>query len=428
MSKRSRTAQGVAAQRALLTERGVLDDPYARPLLGPSMAALYTVVRRRPQVVPTLQVTLAGFGARVLWHDARLRAALDAGVRQVAVIGAGYDSRAWRLRRDGVRFFELDEGTTQQDKVRRAPGPGPTYVEADLRARTAAGALVDGGLDPVQPAVFVLEGLTMYLTEEIVRRQLTALAELGAGSRLTTDFYPPRATTAADRKRLRAQRLGRLGSGETLRFGVARQEAIALVESCGWHVDDAVPAREAAQALVPRSSSLPVEAVSRHGTFLAATRSGSAPAGPTRPEGAAGATGAPPPHEDGRRRVHDGLDARGRQQDVGAVTGAVHAEHAAIVRDDARRGRVAGMPLIAGFLPPPDAGFLPASAGRRLPHLVLGRLELLGRLGLVAGLLHQAVGLLLVLGGGLAERLAVPVLRGLLQRVVAHGTRVYPGC
>ncbi len=272
-TKPSRTARGVAGQRALLTEMGVLDDPYARGMLGPAMSALYAVVRRRPSVVPTLPVTLAGFGARVLWHDQRVTDALDAGIRQVAVVGAGYDSRAWRLRRDGVRFFELDDGTTQRDKVRRAPGPGPTYVAADLRDRTAAEALVGAGLDPARSAVFVLEGLTMYLTEEVVRRQLAALAEVSApGSRLTTDFYPPRAETEADRRRLRVQRLARTGSGERLRLGVDRAQAVALVEACGWHVDEAVSAREAASALVPRGSGLPVDAVSEHGTFLAASR------------------------------------------------------------------------------------------------------------------------------------------------------------
>jgi O-methyltransferase involved in polyketide biosynthesis len=121
--------------------------------------------------------------------------------------------------------------------------------------------------------MFVLEGLTMYLTEEVVRRQFAALAERSAaGSRLTTDFYPSRATTAADRKRLRVQRLARAGSRESLHLGVTRDQAISLVEACGWHVDEAVPAREAARALVPRASGLPVDGVSEDGTFLAASR------------------------------------------------------------------------------------------------------------------------------------------------------------
>ena len=273
----SRTARGVAAERALLMEMGVVDDPYALGMLGRPMAIAHRLVRRRPQVVPSLMLTLAGFGARVLWHDRRVRLACDAGIRQVAIVGAGYDSRAWRLRRDGVRFFELDDATTQRDKrekARRLPGPGPTYVAADLRDRAAVDALVDAGLDPAQRALFVLEGLTMYLTEDVVRRQLSGLAERsGAGSRLTTDFLPPRpAAPGAERRKRRVQRLLRTGSGEALRLEVPRQGAVALVEACGWQVDEAVTARAAAQALVARTSGLPVDAVSEDGTFLAASR------------------------------------------------------------------------------------------------------------------------------------------------------------
>jgi O-methyltransferase involved in polyketide biosynthesis len=68
----------------------------------------------------------------VLWYDAQVTRAVDDGVEQVAVIGAGYDSRARRLARDGVRFYELDHPGTQSDKMRRAPAGGPTYVACDL--------------------------------------------------------------------------------------------------------------------------------------------------------------------------------------------------------------------------------------------------------------------------------------------------------
>jgi len=266
----------VAAERALLTEMGALDDPYALGMLGRPMAVAHRLVRRRPQVVPSLLLTLAGLGARVRWHDERVGRALDAGISQVAIVGAGYDSRAWRLRRHGVRFFELDDATTQRDKrekARRLPGPGPTYVEADLRHRTAAEALAGGGLDLGQPALFVLEGLTMYLTDEVVRRQLSALADGSApGSRLTTDFLPPPPTAAgAERRKSRVQRLLRTGSGEVLRLEVDRGAAVALVAACGWRVDEAVPARTAAQALIPAGTGLPVDAVSEGGTFLAAS-------------------------------------------------------------------------------------------------------------------------------------------------------------
>jgi O-methyltransferase involved in polyketide biosynthesis len=184
----------VAAERALLTELGVLDDPYARSMLGPAMGAVYRIALRWPHRVPTLLVTLD--------------------------------------------------------------------------------ALVAAGLDPARPALFVLEGVTMYLPEDVVRGQLTGLHERsGPGSRLTTDVFPPAdAATTADRRQLRMQRLARAGSGETLHQRVDRDDAVALVEGCGWSVDEAVGARTAASGLVPPGSGLPVDAIDDRKTLLAAVR------------------------------------------------------------------------------------------------------------------------------------------------------------
>lgn len=274
-AKRSRTAQGVAVQRAVLADMGVLPDPLARGMLTPSMAAIYRFVGHWPYGVRARSLTLAGFAARVLWFDGQVTEALDAGIRQVAVVGAGYDSRAWRLRRDGVQFFELDHPATQRDKARRAPGPGPTYADADLTTESAAEALVAHGLDASRPALFVVEGVTMYLTEEVARYQLGELAgSSSAGSRLAVDFYPPRATgTQRDRRQLRLQRLARIGSGETLRLAVDLHQAAALVETSGWDVCEGTSLRDAARALVPGESGLPVEAVNEQKALVSARRS-----------------------------------------------------------------------------------------------------------------------------------------------------------
>jgi methyltransferase (TIGR00027 family) len=272
--KRSRTAQGVAAERAVLTDMGVLADPFARGMLAPSTAAIFWVVQRLPYRLRARSVTQAGLAARVLWYDAQVANALDAGIDQIVVIGAGYDSRAWRFRRDGLRFFEVDHGATQQDKARRAPGPGPTYVEADLTTQSAAEALLAYGLDASRPALFVAEGLTMYLDEEVVRRQLGDLAESSAvGSRLAVDFYPPRdAGTSQHHRQNRLQSLARAGSGETLGLLIDRPGAVELVERSGWDVTEETSALDAARTLVPRESGLPVDAINEHKTLVAGVR------------------------------------------------------------------------------------------------------------------------------------------------------------
>lgn len=273
-TRRSRTAQGVLAERAVLTDLGALDDGVARQMLTPSMAAVHGFVRRWPRRLQVRSVTLAGLAARVRWFDAQVEAALDAGIDQIVTVGAGYDARPWRFGREGVRFFELDHGATQQDKVRRAPAPGPTYVEADLRADDAADALAAHGLDGSRSALFVVEGVTMYLGEDVVRDQLGGLARSSAvASRLAIDFYPPRdAGTAGDRRQRGLQRLARAGSGEGFRLTVEPAAAVALVEASGWDVVDAVGLRAVARDLVPSSTGLAVESVNQHKSLVAAVR------------------------------------------------------------------------------------------------------------------------------------------------------------
>jgi methyltransferase (TIGR00027 family) len=275
VAKRSRTAQGVLAERSVLTEMGVLSDPLARTMVSPAWAAFAWSVRRWPSAKKPWSVTRAGLAARVLWYDTQVTRAVDDGVEQVAVIGAGYDSRAWRLARDDVRFYELDHQATQRDKMRRAPAGGPTYVECDLWTQNAAQALHHHGLDPTRPALFILEGLTMYLSEDVVRWQLSDLAASSAiGSRIATDFSPPPdAGTPRDRRQMGYQRLARAGSGEDFKLLVTGPHAASLVEASGWQVTELTSMRDAARTLVPPDAGLPVNAINEHKSLVAGQRS-----------------------------------------------------------------------------------------------------------------------------------------------------------
>lgn len=125
-----------------------------------------------------------------------------------------------------------------------------------------------------RPAVFVVEGVTMYLRETEVRRQLGGLAACAAsGSRLTTDFYPPRDLgTAGDQRQNRIQHLARSGSGERLGLLVDPAAAADLVTACGWQVDRAIGMCDAGKVLIARTSGLPIAAVNNAKTLVAATR------------------------------------------------------------------------------------------------------------------------------------------------------------
>ena len=120
---------------------------------------------------------LAALAARIVFFDREVGAALDDGISQVVIIGAGYDARAWRFARPGVAFYEVDHPATQSEKIDRAPPGGPTYVAVDLSVDPLVDTLAASGFDIGRPALFVIEGVTMYLTDAMVRRLLSQLAE-----------------------------------------------------------------------------------------------------------------------------------------------------------------------------------------------------------------------------------------------------------
>jgi methyltransferase (TIGR00027 family) len=270
----SRTAQVVAAERALLCDLGVLDDSAAASMLGPRLAALHRAARRLPPRTWARSVTLAGLAGRVRWFDAEVAAAMTSAIAQVVTVGAGYDSRPWRLGAVGTTFFEVDHPATQADKRRRAPAGGPTYVAADLVVDDVVVALGGAGFDHGARALFVVEGVTMYLDEAVLEHLFDSLSGAAApGSRLVVDFYPAsRPTTGVHRRQLLLQRLARVGGDEGLRTGVDRDDAARLLERTGWRPTEVVAAREAAVGLVPGRSGLPTTRVSEHKTFVAAVR------------------------------------------------------------------------------------------------------------------------------------------------------------
>jgi methyltransferase (TIGR00027 family) len=155
----SRTSQAVAVTRSKFERPHSPDgDPGAQARLCAGMDAP-EVVRLRPHLE-----------ARTRFIDHQVLAAVDRGVAQVVVLGAGYDDRALRFRSPGVRFFEVDHPATQDDKRRRLEALATdvsslTLVPADFRTDDLAVTLADAGHRADQATLFVAEGLLVYLEE-----------------------------------------------------------------------------------------------------------------------------------------------------------------------------------------------------------------------------------------------------------------------
>jgi methyltransferase (TIGR00027 family) len=222
--------------RAHLNWMGVIDDPYAVQMLDPGWTRVASVLR-----IPGLgrlggYRTIAYLGARTLFFDQFVAQALDEGVRQVVVLGAGYDSRAWRFARPGVAFYEVDLPSTQADKRSRAPAGGPTYVPADVTDPSLGESLMAAGFQPGEATAFTAEGLTMYLTQERVIHLLGALSALCPSGRLAVNFG-----VGFEQQGSRRGRVGRrvmAASGEEFRFRLAPSDARTFMKGTGWTIDD----------------------------------------------------------------------------------------------------------------------------------------------------------------------------------------------
>ncbi len=183
------TARWTAAARALESQRpdAILDDPWARQLAGES--GMGWLAQQAPG--STLPMVI-----RTRFFDDWLRSAMtDRGLRQAVLLGAGLDTRAWRLSwPEGCTVFEVDraavldakaavlDGVSASAACRRVP------VVGDLADRWS-GRLLTAGLDPTKRAIWLAEGLLFYLDNELVRDVLRAVTRLSAaGSRLAFDI------------------------------------------------------------------------------------------------------------------------------------------------------------------------------------------------------------------------------------------------
>lgn len=145
---------------------------------------------------PEARSAMATLLVRTKFIDERLRRAIEAGATQVVIMGAGWDTRAYRLADllRGARIFEIDQPATQNWKRRRAaevlgaPPANLTYLTIDFRTQTLADVLAAAGYDPSARTFFLWEGVTMYLPEEAVKDTLRWIATQAPGSSVVFDF------------------------------------------------------------------------------------------------------------------------------------------------------------------------------------------------------------------------------------------------
>jgi len=183
--------------------------------------------------------------ARTAFVDRLLVRALDDGVQQVVFAGAGYDGRALRYARPGVRWFELDHPDTQHDKRDRLARlgitpPDVTYLAADFRTDPIAERLAAAGCDAGAAALVTCEGVAVYLEPTVLERLLAELAAaVGPGSRLvlTASSASSAARDPRTRERLARLRAAVAALDEPMLSRLGGADMDDLLQRAGWRPD-----------------------------------------------------------------------------------------------------------------------------------------------------------------------------------------------
>jgi methyltransferase (TIGR00027 family) len=237
----STTAEGMALVRAIETSRPeairICDDPIARSLVNPISIFMSKFVidsgiydRFFAPGVGAIEF----IAAREQYIDDFLKKCLSEGLDQVVILGAGFDTRAYRVAGiERTQVFEIDHPATQEVKLQRLKkviDPLPdhvTFIPVDFETQTLAERLFANGYNENGKTLFIWQGVVMYLTPESVDSTLAFIANhSGAGSAVIFDYFYNE--TLRDMKMATARRVTRM-IGERLIFGIDEGQVEAFL-------------------------------------------------------------------------------------------------------------------------------------------------------------------------------------------------------
>lgn len=262
-----KTALGMALVRAQESRRQdrLFDDPYAQAFADAAAGAFSAETAAAGEQPPGGPLARLGemfaFHAviRTRFFDDYLLAAAAAGCRQVVLLAAGLDTRAFRLRWPaGTRLFELDlpDVTSFKETVlarhHAKPACDRTVIPADLRGPWPA-RLAAAGLDRAARTAWLAEGLLAYLTAQEAAGLLTGTGKLSAaGSQLSFEH----GSIAASSLLTQASTLPGMSQYAALWKGGLGEDAPGWLASHGWqpHFHDRAALAAAYGRPAPRAS------------------------------------------------------------------------------------------------------------------------------------------------------------------------------
>lgn len=182
------------------SERPLVADHLALGLAGEAGANLMAqLTSQLPEA--SLQSFGLAFAIRTRFVEDAVEAAIQEGISQYVILGAGLDSFAYR-RSDlggGLKIFEVDRMESQRWKRRRLEEmgvgvpPSVAFVPLDAEKDDLRAGLDQAGLDASVPAMVSAIALTQYLARPAIERIFGLAASFVPGSRLVVTYVVPSA-------------------------------------------------------------------------------------------------------------------------------------------------------------------------------------------------------------------------------------------
>ena len=202
----SRTALGAASHRAahqVLEGGRIFTDPLALRILGEDADSAI----RNAEEDPARRRMRLFIAVRTRFAEDALAAAIECGVQQLVVLGAGLDTYAYRgTLRERLRIFEVDHPATQawkQQRLADAAIPVPdnlTFAPVDFERQDLASGLRAAGFDSARQTFFMWLGVVPYLTAEATWSTLGFIGSLPGGGHVVFDYSDPPASFSAEER------------------------------------------------------------------------------------------------------------------------------------------------------------------------------------------------------------------------------------
>ncbi len=231
----SRTALIIARQRAahqVLDHGSILFDPFALKILRENE----NDVLQFANVHPLASIGRLFTAARSRIAEDALSRAVERGIRQVVILGAGLDTFALRNPHGArsIRIYEVDHPATQAWKrVRLAEAqialpPWLILVPVDFEQDDVGEKLVAAGIERNSPAFFTWLGVVPYLAQDAIGRTLDYMSSI-QNSEVVFDYVEPPEGFSEELKQLdteRTKQLERIDERSVSRFEPAGIAAV----------------------------------------------------------------------------------------------------------------------------------------------------------------------------------------------------------